>query len=46
MRARIERLRELGLAVGTAPAHAAGNAASGLLHGPDGTALLLLEEEC
>jgi catechol 2,3-dioxygenase-like lactoylglutathione lyase family enzyme len=45
MRARIERLRELGLAVGTAPAHAAGNAVSGLLHGPDGTALLLLEEE-
>jgi catechol 2,3-dioxygenase-like lactoylglutathione lyase family enzyme len=45
MRARIERLRELGLVVGTAPAHAAGNAVSGLLHGPDGTALLLLEEE-
>ena len=39
MRARIERLRELGLSVGSAPAHAAG----GLLTSPDGTALLLLE---
>ena len=44
MAARIERLRELGLGCGSAPAIAGGQAASGLLHSPDGTALLLLEE--
>jgi catechol 2,3-dioxygenase-like lactoylglutathione lyase family enzyme len=45
MRARIERLRELGVPVGSAPATTAGNAVSGLLASPDGTALLLLEQD-
>jgi catechol 2,3-dioxygenase-like lactoylglutathione lyase family enzyme len=44
MAAHIERLRELGLGCDSAPAIAGGQAASGLLHSPDGTALLLLEE--
>ena len=48
IRSRIERLRELGLAVGSAPVQAAGNAAgavSSRLESPDGTTLLLLEED-
>ena len=45
MRARSERLHELGLTVGNAAAHLPGSPASWLLASPDGTALLLLEEE-
>jgi len=45
MRARLARLDELGVSRGALPALADSAAASALLQGPDGTALLLLEQE-
>jgi catechol 2,3-dioxygenase-like lactoylglutathione lyase family enzyme len=45
MRARIARLRELGVPVHSAPVPAQHAAASALLESPDGTPLLLLEEQ-
>jgi catechol 2,3-dioxygenase-like lactoylglutathione lyase family enzyme len=45
MRARIARLRELGVALAAAPAFTQGKRAGALLPGPGGTPLLLLEEE-
>lgn len=44
MRSRIARLRELGVPLEPAPVPAPRAAGSALLQGPDGTALLLLEE--
>jgi hypothetical protein len=45
MRARIERLRELGVALYAAPVPAREADSSALLESPDGTPLLLLEEQ-
>jgi catechol 2,3-dioxygenase-like lactoylglutathione lyase family enzyme len=45
MRARIERLRELGMAVAALGARAPAGSGSALLESPDGTPLMLLEAE-
>jgi hypothetical protein len=45
MRARIARLRELGVAVSAVEPEAAASPANALLESPDGTPLMLLESE-